>query len=63
MAKKITRTKKKGAITRSEMNIERMNAKEVLSFAKRISKTKPVVHLVKNTHTMLYEKHVQPCLK
>lgn len=59
MAKRINRTKKKGAITRSEVNIERLNAKEVLTVAKRITKNRPVVHLVKNTRTMEYEKHMQ----
>lgn len=59
MTKKIPHQKKKGAITRSDMNLERMNAKEVLNVAKRISKHRRTVHLVKNIHSMEYETHIQ----
>lgn len=59
MARKIRRTKKKGAITRSDLNIEKLNAKEVLKVAKKLASDKPVFHLVKNTHTNEYEEHIQ----
>lgn len=53
-----TRCKKGGSITRSEINLDKLSAKQVLEAAKRMNK--PVKILEKNTHTgetIIYHGH------